>query len=113
MLGEGLRSLVHVEVFGQVGADGSAAVVAGGPARSIDVLQQVRALVVAAQVHTLTMVTYYATFTEIVDNEKDRRFLSNTKSIADITYFIFGFALVPMILKGLNVKYVALICLNL
>ena len=63
--------------------------------------------------YTLTMVTYYATFTEIVDNEKDRRFLSNTKSIADITYFIFGFALVPMILKGLNIKFVALICLPL
>lgn len=63
--------------------------------------------------YTLTMVTYYATFTEIVDNEKDRRFLSNTKSIADITYFIFGFALVPMILKGLNIKWVALICLPL
>ena len=63
--------------------------------------------------YTLTMVTYYATFTEIVDNEKDRRFLSNTKSIADITYFIFGFALVPMILKGLNIKWVAMICLPL
>lgn len=61
--------------------------------------------------YTLTMVTYYATFTEIVDNEKDRRFLTNIKSIADITYFIIGFALVPMILKGLNIRIVALIVL--
>lgn len=61
--------------------------------------------------YTLTMVTYYATFTEIVDNEKDRRFLSNTKSLADILYFIIGFALVPMILKGLNIRWVALITL--
>ena len=61
--------------------------------------------------YTLTMVTYYATFTEIVDNEHDRRFLSNTKSIADIVYFIIGFALVPMILKGLNIRIVALIVL--
>ena len=59
--------------------------------------------------YTLTMVTYYATFTEIVDNEKDRRFLTNTKSIADIVYFIIGFALVPMMMKGLNVRVVALI----
>ena len=61
--------------------------------------------------YTLTMVTYYATFTEIVDNEKDRRFLTNTKSIADIVYFIIGFALVPMLLKGLNIRIVALIVL--
>lgn len=61
--------------------------------------------------YTLTMVTYYATFTEIVDNEKDRRFLTNTKSIADIVYFIIGFALVPMLMKGLNVRIVALIVL--
>ena len=63
--------------------------------------------------YTLTMVTYYATFTEIVDNEKDRRFLTNTKSIADIFYFILGFALVPMMLKGLNIRLVALIVLPL
>ena len=61
--------------------------------------------------YTLTMVTYYATFTEIVDNEKDRRFLTNTKSIADILYFIIGFAAVPMFLKGLNIRWVALIVL--
>ena len=63
--------------------------------------------------YTLTMVTYYATFTEIVDNEKDRRFLTNTKSIADIFYFILGFAVVPMMLKGLNIRWVALIVLPL
>lgn len=63
--------------------------------------------------YTLTMVSYYATFTEIVDNETDRRFLTNTKSIADIVYFIIGFALVPMILKGLNIRIVALIVLPL
>ena len=63
--------------------------------------------------YTLTMVTYYATFTEIVDNEKDRRFLTNTKSIADIFYFIIGFALVPMILKGMNIRFVSLIVLPL
>ena len=61
--------------------------------------------------YTLTMVTYYATFTEIVDNEKDRRLLTNTKSIADIVYFIIGFAAVPMMLKGLNIRLVALIVL--
>ncbi len=70
-------------------------------------------LVIFYSSYTLTMVTYYATFTEIVDNERDRRFLTNTKSIADIFYFILGFALVPMMLKGINIRWVALIVLPL
>ena len=65
--------------------------------------------------YTLVMVTYYATFTEIVDNEEDRRFLTNTKSIADIVYFILGFALIPVFLDTikLNIRWVALIFLPL
>lgn len=63
--------------------------------------------------YTLTMVTYYATFTEIVDTEEDRRFISNVKSICDIVYFILGFVLVPMFLNGLNIRIVALIVLPL
>lgn len=68
-------------------------------------------LVIFYSSYTLTMVTYYATFTEIVDNESDRRFLTNMKSISDIVYFIIGFAAVPMILKGLNIRIVGLIVL--
>lgn len=63
--------------------------------------------------YTLTMVTYYATFTEIVDNEADRRFISNVKSVCDIVYFILGYVLVPMFLKGLNIRIVSLIVLPL
>lgn len=61
--------------------------------------------------YTLTMVTYYATFTEIVDNEGDRQYISNVKSVADVVYFIVGYVLVAMMLKGLNIKWVALIVL--
>ena len=62
--------------------------------------------------YTLTMVTYYATFSEIVDNEKDRMFLSNVKSVCDIVYFILGYALLPMLVKGhINISTVALIFL--
>ncbi len=61
--------------------------------------------------YTLTMVTYYATFTEIVDNTADRNFVSNVKSVADIVYFVVGYVLVAMMLKGLNIKWVALIVL--
>lgn len=63
--------------------------------------------------YTLTMVTYYATFTEIVDNEKDRNFISNVKSVCDILYFIIGYVLVGIMLKGINIRYVALIVLPL
>lgn len=63
--------------------------------------------------YTLTMVTYYATFTEIVDNTADRNFVSNVKSVFDIVYFIVGYVLVSMILKGVNIKWVALIVLPL
>lgn len=64
--------------------------------------------------YTLTMVTYYATFAEIVDNQQDRVFLSNIKSICDVVYFIFGFALVPAFVSmGMNIRWIALLFLPL
>ncbi len=63
--------------------------------------------------YTLTMVTYYATFTEIVETEKQRSTLSNVKSVCDIVYFILGYVLVPMMLGGMNIRRVALIVLPL
>jgi len=61
--------------------------------------------------YTLTMVSYYATFTEIVDNEQDRNYISNVKSVCDIVYFIVGYVAVAALLKGMNIRYVALIVL--
>lgn len=63
--------------------------------------------------YTLTMVTYYATFTEIVDNEEDRGFISNVKSVCDIVYFILGYVAVSALLNGLNIRVVSLIVLPL
>ncbi len=63
--------------------------------------------------YTLTMVTYYATFTEIVETEAERTLISNVKSVCDIFYFIIGYVLVPMFLKGMNIRTVALIVLPL
>ena len=64
--------------------------------------------------YTLTMVTYYATFAEIVDNDRDRVYLSNVKSVCDVIYFCVGFALVPVFVNGgLNIRIVALIFLPL
>ena len=61
--------------------------------------------------YTLTMVTYYATFTEIVETEQERHLISNTKSVCDILYFVFGYVLVRMMLNGMNVRLVSLIVL--
>lgn len=61
--------------------------------------------------YTLTMVTYYATFTEIVDKESDRNFISNVKSVFDIFYFIIGYVVVSALLKGMHIRTVTLITL--
>ncbi len=61
--------------------------------------------------YTLTMVTYYATFTEIVETEKERSLISNVKSVCDIVYFILGYVGVVMLLGGMNIRKVALIVL--
>ncbi|MBQ2062187.1 MAG: MFS transporter [Oscillospiraceae bacterium] len=61
--------------------------------------------------YTLTMVNYYATFTEIVETEHERNLLSNAKSVFDIFYFILGYVVVRMLLNGLNITKVALIVL--
>lgn len=68
-------------------------------------------LMVFYSFYTLTMVTYYATFTEIVDNEKDRFYISNVKSVCDIVYFILGYVAVRAFLNGMNIRIVALIVL--
>lgn len=61
--------------------------------------------------YTLTMVTYYATFTEIVDTQEERNFMSNVKSVCDIVYFILGYVVVRMFLNGLNIRPVSMIVL--
>ena len=61
--------------------------------------------------YTLTMVTYYATFTEIVDRQEDRNFISNVKSVCDIVYFILGYVVVRMLLGGMNIRSVSMLVL--
>ena len=64
--------------------------------------------------YTLTMLTFYATFSEICENEQDMVFLSNVKSVCDVVYFILGFALIPVFVSmGVNIRIVALIFLPL
>ena len=63
--------------------------------------------------YTLTMVTYYATFSEIVDNDKDRVTLSNYKTIFDVIYYVLGYALIPAFVGSMNIRTIALIFLPL
>ena len=64
--------------------------------------------------YTLTMVTYYATFAEIVATDRDRVFLSTVKSICDVAYFSLNFALVPLFVSlKINIRLIALIFLPL
>ena len=63
--------------------------------------------------YTLTMVTYYATFSEIIENDRDRVFLSNCKSVFDVVYFVLGYALIPVLIGSANIRIIAFIFLPL
>lgn len=64
--------------------------------------------------YTLTMLTYYATFAEVCEGERDTVYLSNVKSVFDVVYYSLGFALIPLFISlGLNIRIVALIFLPL
>lgn len=64
--------------------------------------------------YTLTMITYYATFAEITNNQRDIVLLSNTKSVCDVAYFSLGYALVPAFVSmNINIRTVALLFLPL
>lgn len=71
-------------------------------------------LIVFYTAYTLTMITYYATFAEVTEDQKGIMLLSNTKSVCDVVYFSLGFALVPAFVSmGMNIRTVALIFLPL
>lgn len=64
--------------------------------------------------YTLTMLTYYATFAEVCETEKETALLSTTKSICDVVYFSLGFALLPVFISlSINIRIIALIFLPL
>lgn len=65
--------------------------------------------------YTLTMGTYYATFSEVTDNEKDRVRLSNYKAVFDIIYFLLGYGLIPFLISPahLNIRIIGYIFLPL
>lgn len=71
-------------------------------------------LIVFYTAYTFTMITYYATFAEITDDQGGIVLLSNVKSVCDVGYFSLGFALVPAFVSmGINIRIVALLFLPL
>ena len=71
-------------------------------------------LIIFYACYTLTMLTYYATFSEICETERDAIFLSNSKSICDVVYMSLSFALVPVFVAcGINIRIAALVFLPL
>ena len=64
--------------------------------------------------YTFTMITYYATFAEVTQNNEEIVFLSNVKSVCDVVFFVLGFALLPVFVSmQINIRIVALIFLPL
>lgn len=59
--------------------------------------------------YTCAMLAYYACFSEITSNDQERNFLSNVKSVADVVYFVVGFALMPILVNFMNIRYIVLI----
>ena len=64
--------------------------------------------------YTTTMLTFYATFSEIVSNERDRIVISNVKSVCDVVYFVLGYALIPAFVSmGMNIRLIAVMFMPL
>ena len=59
--------------------------------------------------YSCVMLSYYASFAEITRDDNDRRFLSNVKSVADVVYYVMGFALIPVLVGFINIRVIALI----
>lgn len=60
-------------------------------------------LLIFFSAYTLTMVTYYGTYSEVTENEKDRFFLSNFKAFIDTIQYALAYALIPVFI-GFNVN---------
>ena len=61
--------------------------------------------------YTLTMVTYYGTYSEVTENAHDRVYLSSWKAFFDTIQYSIGYALIPVFIGfSLNIRYIALAC---
>lgn len=63
--------------------------------------------------YTATMECYYASFNDIATTSDELHFLSNSKTIFDLIYFILGFVVVAGLLSFLNIRAIAFMALPL
>ncbi len=65
-------------------------------------------LIVFFTAYTLTLVTYYGTYSEITKTDSDRQYLANWKAFFDTIQYSLGYALIPLMIGGLNIRMIAL-----
>jgi len=65
-------------------------------------------LVVFYSAYTLTMVTYYGTYSEVTKSQEDRVYLSNWKAFFDTIQYALGYALIPLLVGGFNIRMIGL-----
>ncbi|MCL2756935.1 MAG: MFS transporter [Coriobacteriia bacterium] len=59
--------------------------------------------------YTCVMLAYYASFSEITENDNDRQFLSSVKSVADVVSYVLVFALIPVLVTIMNIRVIVMI----
>jgi|LSQX01.2.fsa_nt_gb GPH family glycoside/pentoside/hexuronide:cation symporter len=59
--------------------------------------------------YTLTLVTYYGTYSEVTENDSDRHYLSSWKAFYDTVQYSIGYAVIPLMVGGLNIRHIALL----
>ena len=59
--------------------------------------------------YTMTLVTYYGTYSEVTENDSDRHYLSSWKAFFDTIQYSIGYAVIPLMVGGLNIRHIALI----
>ena len=59
--------------------------------------------------YTCVMLAYYACFSEITSNDKERQYIANVKSVIDVVYFSIGYALIPVLYSFMNIRTISLI----
>lgn len=67
-------------------------------------------LLVFYSAYTLSFVTYYGSYAEVTQNEKDRFYLSNWKAFIDTVQYALAYALIPVFVgMGNNIRTIALL----
>lgn len=58
--------------------------------------------------YTLTLVTYYGTYSEVTETSQDRMVLSNWKAGYDVISYSIGYALIPLLIGSVNIRLIAM-----